>query len=318
MNKSQVKQEALKVLKIEMSSAKTLKDTFNDSFFNVVKAIYHTKGRLIVTGIGKSGHIANKIASTLSSTGTPSQFVHPSEASHGDLGNITNKDSILVFSNSGQSNELNDIINYAKRFNVPLLSVCSNRNSELYKKSNYAILFKKPKEACPLNLAPTSSTTMSLIIGDAIAVSLLKMKGFKQSNFSKFHPGGNLGKDLVTLKEIMHDISELPLVKSDDPIAETLITMSIKGFGCVGVINKSKKLVGIITDGDLRRNINNNLINKKASDIMTRKPKLVSEKTLVGEAINLMNSKKITSLFVCKKTKPIGIVHIHDLLKLSS
>tara|TARA_B100000029_G_scaffold153785_2_gene149058 strand:+ start:4997 stop:5953 length:957 start_codon:yes stop_codon:yes gene_type:complete len=318
MNKAQIIKEANKVLQIEIQSAKTLKSTFNNSFANVVKTIFDTKGRLIITGIGKSGHVAKKIASTMSSTGTPSQFVHPSEASHGDLGNITTNDTILVFSNSGQSNELSDIINYSKRFNIPLLSVCSNKNSILYKKSKYSILFKKPKEACPLNLAPTSSTTMTLIIGDAIAITLLKMRGFKKSNFSKFHPGGNLGKDLVMLEEIMHDISELPIVNFNDSMGKTLITMTIKGFGCVGVVNKSKKLVGIITDGDLRRNIKKDLINKKSSDVMTKNPQLVSEKTLVGEALNIMNSKKITSLFVCKNTKPIGIVHIHDLLKLSS
>ena len=318
MNKTQIIKEANKVLQIEIQSAKTLKSTFNNSFVNVVKAIFETKGRLIITGIGKSGHVAKKISSTMSSTGTPSQFVHPSEASHGDLGNITTNDTILVFSNSGQSNELSDIINYSKRFNIPLLSVCSNKNSILYKKSNHSILFKKPKEACPLNLAPTSSTTMALIIGDAIAITLLKMRGFKKSNFGKFHPGGNLGKDLVMLEEIMHDISELPIVNFNDSMGKTLITMTIKGFGCVGVVNKSKKLVGIITDGDLRRNIKEDLINKKSSDVMTKNPQLVSEKTLVGEALNIMNSKKITSLFVCKKTKPIGIVHIHDLLKLSS
>tara|TARA_B100000686_G_scaffold348904_1_gene441086 strand:+ start:75 stop:1031 length:957 start_codon:yes stop_codon:yes gene_type:complete len=318
MNKTQIIKEANKVLQIEIQGAKTLKSTFNNSFVNVVKAIFETKGRLIITGIGKSGHVARKISSTMSSTGTPSQFVHPSEASHGDLGNITTNDTILVFSNSGQSNELSDIINYSKRFNIPLLSVCSNKNSILYKKSNHSILFKKPKEACPLNLAPTSSTTMALIIGDAIAITLLKMRGFKKSNFGKFHPGGNLGKDLVMLEEIMHDISELPIVNFNDSMGKTLITMTIKGFGCVGVVNKSKKLVGIITDGDLRRNIKEDLINKKSSDVMTKNPQLVSEKTLVGEALNIMNSKKITSLFVCKKTKPIGIVHIHDLLKLSS
>ena len=177
MNKAQLIKEAKKVLKIEIDSAKTLVNSFNDSFFNVVKTIYETQGRLIITGIGKSGHIATKIASTLTSTGTPSQFVHPSEASHGDLGNITVNDCILVVSNSGQSNELSDIINYAKRFSIPILSISSNRNSALYKKSDHAILFKKPKEACPLNLAPTSSTTMALIIGDAIAIALLKMRG---------------------------------------------------------------------------------------------------------------------------------------------
>ena len=318
MNKSQIIKEAKKVLKIEIQSAKTLSSVFNENFFKIVSIIFHTKGRVIVTGIGKSGHIANKIAATLSSTGTPAQFVHPSEASHGDLGSITENDCILAFSNSGQSHELNDIINYAKRFDVPLLSVSSNKNSFLRKKSDHSLVFKKPTEACPLNLAPTSSTTMSLIIGDALAITLLKMRGFKKTNFSNFHPGGNLGKDLVKLSEIMHEKSELPLVNENDLMSKALIVMTEKRFGCVGVLNNKKNLVGVITDGDLRRNMNKNIINKKTKLVMTRKPHMVSENSLVAEALNIMNKKKITILFVCENTKPVGIVHIHDLLKLSS
>ena len=318
MKKSEIIKEAKRVLKIEIDSAKTLSSTFNNAFYNVVKTIYNTKGRLIITGIGKSGHIANKISATLSSTGTPSQFVHPTEASHGDLGNITKNDCILAISNSGQSNELNNLINFAKRFNIPLLSISSNKKGILFKKSDHAILFKKPMEACSLNLAPTSSTTMSLIIGDAIAVSLLKMRGFKKSNFSKFHPGGNLGKDLVKLSDIMHGPKELPLVKDSELMSKTLLVMTKKSFGCVGVINKSKKIVGIITDGDLRRNMKTNIVNMKASQVMTKKPTLATSNMLVGEALNIMNSKKITSLFVCINSQPIGIIHIHDLLRLST
>ena len=318
MNKSQIIKEAKKVLKIEIESVKTLSSSFNQSFYNVVKTIFETKGRIVVTGIGKSGHIANKISATLSSTGTPSQFVHPTEASHGDLGSITNSDCILAISNSGQSNELYDVINYAKRFNIPLLSISSNKKGLLYLKSDHAILFKKPTEACPLNLAPTSSTTMALIIGDAIGISLLKLRGFQKSHFSKFHPGGNLGKDLVKLTDVMHGKNELPLVNENTLMSKALLVMTNKSFGCVGVINNSKSLIGIITDGDLRRNMNKNIINKKASEVMTKKPKVVKEDTLVGEALNLMNSTKITSLFVCANTKPIGIVHVHDLLRLSS
>ena len=318
MNKSQIIKEAKKVLKIEIESIKTLSSSFNQSFYNVVKTIFETKGRIVVTGIGKSGHIANKISATLSSTGTPSQFVHPTEASHGDLGSITNSDCILAISNSGQSNELYDVINYAKRFNIPLLSISSNKKGLLFLKSDHAILFKKPTEACPLNLAPTSSTTMALIIGDAIGISLLKLRGFQKSHFSKFHPGGNLGKDLVKLTDVMHGKNELPLVNENTLMSKALLVMTNKSFGCVGVINNSKSLIGIITDGDLRRNMNKNIISKKASEVMTKKPKVVKENTLVGEALNLMNSTKITSLFVCANTKPIGIVHVHDLLRLSS
>jgi len=318
MNKSQIIKEAKKVLKIEIESIKTLSSSFNQSFCNVVKTIFETKGRIVITGIGKSGHIANKISATLSSTGTPSQFVHPTEASHGDLGSITNSDCILAISNSGQSNELYDVINYAKRFNIPLLSISSNKKGLLYLKSDHAILFKKPTEACPLNLAPTSSTTMALIIGDAIGISLLKLRGFQKSHFGKFHPGGNLGKDLVKLTDVMHGKNELPLVNENTLMSKALLVMTNKSFGCVGVINNSKNLIGIITDGDLRRNMNKNIINKKASEVMTKKPKVVKEDTLVGEALNLMNSTKITSLFICANTKPIGIVNVHDLLRLSS
>jgi len=318
MNKAQIIKEAKKVLRIEINSAKTLSSSFNQSFYNVVKTIFDTKGRIVVTGIGKSGHIANKISATLSSTGTPSQFVHPTEASHGDLGSITNNDCILAISNSGQSYELNDVINYAKRFNIPLLSVSSNKKGLLYNKSDHAILFKKPIEACPLNLAPTSSTTMTLMIGDAIAISLLKMRGFQKSHFSKFHPGGNLGKDLVKLSEVMHGKKELPLVNENDLMSKVLLIITKKSFGCVGVINKSKNLVGIITDGDLRRNMKKDIINKMAYEVMTKNPKVAQVNTLVGEALNIMNSKRITSLFVCTDTKPVGIVHVHDLLRLSS
>ena len=280
--------------------------------------MFNTTGLIVVTGIGKSGHIANKISATLSSTGTPSHFVHPSEASHGDLGSIAKNDCILAFSNSGQSNELNDIINYAKRFGIPLLSISSNKKGLLAKKSNFSIVFKKPTEACSLNLAPTSSTTMSLIIGDAIALTLLKMRGFKKTNFSNLHPGGNLGKDLVKLSEIMHDKSELPLVNENELMSKVLISITEKSFGCVGVINNNDILIGVITDGDLRRNMNSEIINKKAKFVMTHKPYLAKQDTLVAEALNIMNTKKITSLFICKNKKPIGIVHIHDLLRLST
>ena len=309
---------AKKVITDEINGLEILSKKIDKSFVKTINILKKTNGKIVVTGVGKSGIIAKKIASTLSSTGTPSQFVHPTEASHGDLGSITNSDCILAISNSGQSNELYDVINYAKRFNIPLLSISSNNKGLLYLKSDHAILFKKPTEACPLNLAPTSSTTMALIIGDAIGISLLKLRGFQKSHFSKFHPGGNLGKDLAKLEDVMHGKNELPLVNENTLMSKALLVMTNKSFGCVGVINNSKSLIGIITDGDLRRNMKNDLINKKASEVMTKKPKVVKEDTLVGEALNLMNSIKITSLFVCANTKPVGIVHVHDLLRLSS
>lgn len=318
MDRKKIIREAKKVLKVELSSIKNLDNIFNEQFCNIVSIIFNTKGRVIVTGIGKSGHIANKIAASLSSTGTPSQFIHPAEASHGDLGNITKNDCILVFSNSGKSHELSDIINYSKRFDIPLLSISSNRKSNLYKNSDHAIIYKKPIEACPMNLAPTTSTTICLIIGDAITISLLKMRGFKKNNFSNFHPGGNLGKDLVQITDIMHTKSKLPLVYENDLMSKVLITMTKKRFGCVGVLDKNKNLIGIITDGDLRRNMNANIIYRQAKKIMTKNPFMVSNEVIVAEALNLMNKNKITSLFICKNKKPLGIVHVHDLLRLSS
>jgi len=318
MNKKQILLEARKVLDIELKSIKSITSCLNQEFYKVINQLLHTKGRVIVTGIGKSGHIANKISATLSSTGTPSHFIHATEASHGDLGGITKNDTILALSNSGQTHELNDIINYSKRFNIPLLSITSNKNSILYKKSNYGIVFKKPLEACPNNLAPTSSTTLMLVIGDAIAVTLIKIKGFKKSQFSNFHPGGNLGKDLVRVIDLMHTKNSLPLVNVNEKMSNVLIKMTQKSFGCIGVINASKKLIGIITDGDLRRSMSKEIINKKAGDVMTKKPTTIDINTLVGEAINIMNTNKITSLFICKNKIPLGIVHIHDLLRLST
>ena len=318
MNKKQILLEARKVLDIELKSIKSISSCLNQEFYKVINQLLHTKGRVIVTGIGKSGHIANKISATLSSTGTPSHFIHATEASHGDLGGITKNDTILALSNSGQTYELNDIINYSKRFNIPLLSITSNKNSILYKKSNYGIVFKKPLEACPNNLAPTSSTTLMLVIGDAIAVTLIKIKGFKKSQFSNFHPGGNLGKDLVRVIDLMHTKNSLPLVNVNEKMSNVLIKMTQKSFGCIGVINASKKLIGIITDGDLRRSMSKEIINKKAGDVMTKKPTTIDINTLVGEAINIMNTNKITSLFICKNKIPLGIVHIHDLLRLST
>ena len=318
MNKKQILLEAKKVLEIELKSIKSLSSCLNQDFCNVVNQLFNTKGRVIITGIGKSGHIASKVSATLSSTGTPSPFIHATEASHGDLGGITKNDTILALSNSGQTCELNDIINYAKRFNIPLLSITSNKKSILFKKSKYSIVFNKPIEACPNNLAPTSSTTIMLVIGDAIAVTLIKIRGFKKSHFNNFHPGGNLGKDLVRVSDLMHTKASLPLVKINEKMSNVLIKMTQKSFGCIGVIDSLKKLIGIITDGDLRRNMNKDIINKKAKEVMTKNPATIDNNTLVGEAINIMNTNKITSLFICKNKKPLGIVHIHDLLRLST
>ena len=318
MNKSIIINRAKKTLLTEIKELKNLSKIFNNNFYEAVTLLSKVKGRVIVTGIGKSAHIGNKISATLTSTGTPSYFIHATEASHGDLGGIKKNDCIIAISNSGETSELNNIINYSKRYDIPLISISSNKKSLLNKNSTIGIVYKKPIEACPLNLAPTSSTTVSLVIGDCIAMSLLELKGFKSSQFKNFHPGGNLGKDLKKVNEIMHVGKSLPLANENEKMTKTLITMTKKSFGCIGVVNKKKELIGIITDGDLRRNINKEFIKQNAFELMTKNPSTGDKNMLVGEALNIMNNKKITSLFICEKKKPIGIIHIHDLLRLSS
>ena len=318
MIKKKILNRAKKTLSTEIKEIQNLSKIFNDNFYRAVMLLSKVKGRVIVTGVGKSAHIGNKIAATLTSTGTPSYFIHATEASHGDLGGIKKNDCVLAISNSGETSELNNIINYTKRFDLPLISISSNAKSLLNKNSTIGIVYKKPTEACPLNLAPTSSTTVSLVIGDCLSMALLEFKGFKSSQFKNIHPGGNLGKDLKKISDIMHTSNSLPLAKETDKMSKALITMTKKSFGCVGVINKKQILTGIITDGDLRKKMNNKLFNLTASEIMTKKPTTGNKNMLVGEVLNIMNTKKITNLFICEKNKPIGIIHIHDLLRLSS
>ena len=302
----------------ELKSIKSLSSIFNNNFYKAVEKIHNLKGRVIVTGVGKSAHIGNKISATLTSTGTPSYFVHATEASHGDLGSVQKNDCVIAISNSGETSELKNIIHFIKRFNIPLISITSNPKSTLHRNSSIGILYKKPLEACPLNLAPTSSTTMAMIIGDCIAIALLELKGFKSSHFKNLHPGGNLGKDLKYVNEIMHIGKAIPVANLREKMSKALITMTKKSFGCIGVVNNNGQIQGIITDGDLRRKMNSKFFQKNAGDIMTKNPTIAEKNMLVGEAINLMNSKKITSLFICESKKPIGIIHIHDLLRLTS
>ena len=317
-NNKKIIDSANRTLKSELNSIKHLKSTFNNNFCKAINLIYATKGKIVITGVGKSAHIGNKVSATLTSTGTPSYFIHATEASHGDLGSIKKEDIVIAISNSGETSELNNIIQFTKRFNIKLISITSNSKSTLCKNSTVSILYKKPIEACPLNLAPTSSTSLAMIIGDCIAIALLELRGFKSTEFKSLHPGGNLGKDLKYLTEVMHIKEKLPLSNLDEKMSKALITMTKKSFGCIGVVNRRKEIVGIITDGDLRRKLNSRFFDKKASDIMTKNPTLADKNMLVGEAINLMNTKKITSLFICDKKRPLGIVHIHDLLRLTS
>ena len=294
---------------------KALRSSMNASFAAAVKTLKSARGRVIVTGIGKSGHVGQKTAATFASTGTPAFFVHPSEASHGDLGMITPDDVILAMSWSGETVELFNIINYSRRFRVPLIAITSKSQSALAKASDTALVLPTSKEACPHGLAPTTSTTMQLALGDALAIALLEAKGFSAHDFKVFHPGGSLGAQLKYVADIMHTDDRLPLCPSTARMSEALVTMTQKAFGCLGIVNARGKLVGVITDGDLRRNMGKNLLAASTADIMTKAPKTVHPQMLASAALELINESRITALFVVEKSKPVGIIHIHDLLR---
>ena len=277
--------------------------------------IEQSKGRIILTGMGKSGHIAKKIAASLASTGTPSFFMHPAEASHGDLGMVTDEDVVIAISNSGESRELIDVLNYSKRFGIKLIAITKNPESSLGKAGDIILKLPTSKEACPLGLAPTSSTTATLVLGDVITVGLIERKGFSKAQFNQRHPGGKLGSILQRVKDLMHTKDELPLLNENAQINEIILEMTTKRLGCVGFVNNNGDLVGIFTDGDLRRCINEDLKNIKASDIMTKNPITLEKDVFATEAIKIMNEKKITNIFIVEDKKPIGAIHIHDLLK---
>ena len=286
-----------------------------EAFSEAVSRIAAAKGRVIVTGMGKSGHVGRKIAATLASTGTPSHFVHPGEASHGDLGMIMRDDVILALSWSGETNELADIIGYARRRRVTLAGVTSKAGSALGKQADIALVLPRAEEACPNGLAPTTSTTMQLALGDALAVALLEARGFSADDFRVFHPGGRLGAQLKRVSDIMHTGERLPLVSAGAPMREAIAEMSAKGFGCVMVVDAKGKLAGIITDGDIRRNFREGLSAEKVEAVMTKNPKHVTPDTLLMQALEIQESRKITALIVTEKGKPAGLVHYLDLLR---
>jgi len=300
------------VLRIESAALATFADALGDSFAQAVQILLATKGRIVISGMGKSGHVARKIAATFASTGAPAQFVHPGEASHGDLGMVTPSDSLIVLSNSGETPELNDIIAHSRRFTIPLIGVAKKPNSTLIKQSDVGILLPDAPEACPNGLAPTTSTTLTLALGDALAVALMKQRDFTPENFRVFHPGGKLGARLVKVGDLMHSGDEMPLVARDTPMSDTLLTITQKGFGTAGVIEEGR-LVGIITDGDLRRNMDG-LLNRTAGDVMSAEPKTIDAGELAEAALARM-SGRVTTLFVTEGGQPAGIVHIHDLLR---
>ncbi|HAX90829.1 MAG TPA: KpsF/GutQ family sugar-phosphate isomerase [Rhodospirillaceae bacterium] len=306
-----------KVFSAESKALALQAEHINGNFVKAVRAIVGCKGRVIVTGMGKSGHIARKIAATMASTGTPAYFVHPGEASHGDLGMVMKEDIIIAMSNSGESKELNDIIAYAKRYAMTLISVTKKEKSTLAGAADILLLLPNEPEVGALGLAPTTSTTMTLALGDALAVAALEMKGFSAEDFGNFHPGGKLGQTLLRVEDIMHSGDELPLAKLTDTMAHVLVVMTEKRFGCAGIVDDSGTLQGIITDGDLRRHMGDGLTQKKAAEVMTASPMVFTPRLMAAEALKVLNEKNRTQVFVVNdKNEPIGILHIHDLLRV--
>lgn len=306
---------ARRVLRVEAEALLDLAAGLDDRFSRSVDILAGITGRVVVTGMGKSGHIARKIAATLASTGTPALWVHPGEASHGDLGMIGRDDAVIALSNSGDTAELCDIVAYAKRFRIPLIGITRRAQSSLAEASDVALILPPSAEACPLGLAPTTSTTLMLALGDALAVALLERRGFSAADFKVFHPGGQLGRQLLRVTEMMHKGAELPLAPLDIKVSEAILVMTTKSFGCVGLIDRDGRLAGIITDGDLRRHMNPDLLSRPAEAIMTANPKTIRPTALAGEALGIMNALAITSLFVTDEGRPVGIIHIHDCLR---
>jgi len=307
---------AKEVINTENKGLKKLTKSINNNFVKAIEVLKKTEGRIILTGIGKSGIIANKISSTLSSTGSPSQFIHPSEASHGDLGILTKKDTIIALTFSGKTNELSDIFFYSKKNKIPLIIITSKSNSNLKYVAKVCIELSNLKEACPLELTPTTSTTAMAALGDAIAIVLMNLKKFTKKNFYSFHPGGELGKKLLIVKNIMHKGNKIPLVKETMLMSNVIIEISKKRLGCVGVTSKNKELIGIITDGDLRRHMKNRILEKTAKEIMKKNPKTINQEMFASNALELMEKNKITQVFIVQNNKPIGILHIHDCIEL--
>jgi arabinose-5-phosphate isomerase len=310
---------ALRTLDAEGSGvdalAAALRDGLGTAFAAAVDLIRAAQGRVIVTGMGKSGHVARKIASTLASTGTPAFFVHPSEASHGDLGMIANSDVILALSWSGETAELKNIADYSRRHAIKLIAMTAISESTLAKVADVVLSLPQAREACPHNLAPTTSSLMQLALGDALAIALLESHGFTAVDFGLLHPGGKLGTLLKAVRDLMHTGAAMPLSPLGTRMSEAILEMTAKGFGCVGVTDARGLLVGIITDGDLRRHMRDNLLDARVEDVMTRAPKTVRPDQLLSETLDILNVMKVTALFAVEAGKPVGVIHVHDLLR---
>lgn len=306
---------ARRVFEIEARGLTAAARNLDERFVQALDALVDIPGRVIVSGMGKSGHVAHKIAATLASTGTPAFFVHPGEASHGDLGMITRADAVLAISNSGDTAELADVIAHSRRFTIPLVAITANADSALAEAADVVLILPDGDEACPMGLAPTTSTTVTLALGDALAIALLERRGFTADEFQLLHPGGRLGSKLLKVTDIMHMGDAMPLVAPGDIMADVLITITARRFGCAGVADPEGRLLGIITDGDLRRHMAPNLLGLTAGNIMTKDPVTVPPQSLVAEALAIMDEKAITSIFVVEDAKPLGVVHIHDILR---
>src|SRR6185312_10277310 len=313
---------ALRTLEAEGGGVDALKAALRDglggTFASAVDIIRAAQGRVIVTGMGKSGHVARKIASTLASTGTPAFFVHPSEASHGDLGMIANSDVILALSWSGETAELKSITDYSRRYGIKLIAITAIADSALASVADVALVLPQAREACPHNLAPTTSSLMQLALGDALAIALLESHGFTAVDFGLLHPGGKLGTLLKTVNDIMHTGSAVPLMPLGSRTSDAILEMTAKGFGCVGITDGRGMLVGIITDGDLRRHMRGDLLDTRVDDVMTRAPKTVRPNQLLSETLDILNSMKVTALYAVEAGKPVGIIHVHDLLRVGA
>lgn len=312
---------AVETINQEIETLEILKNSLDGNLSKALDLLQDCKGRVIVTGMGKSGHIARKMAATFASTGTVAFFVHPAEASHGDLGMISDDDVVIAISYSGESKELSDILIYAKRHNIPLIAITKNPESALGKNSTLVLRLPDNGEACPLGLAPTSSTTATIVLGDVLAVDLMERRGFSATDFRQRHPGGKLGAILCKVADVMHKGNEMPLLDENALMRDALLVMSEKMLGCVGIINDRGELTGIITDGDLRRWMSRDkspdLILEKVTNVMTRNPKTISPDALIVDAVNMMNNtgRGITNIFAVQEQKPVGVIHIHDCLK---
>jgi|SRR5690242_9369833 len=310
---------ALRTLDAEMGGvtalAAAMRDGLGKPFLAAVDLIRRARGRVVVSGMGKSGHVGRKIAATLSSTGTPALFVHPAEASHGDLGMITPDDVIMALSWSGETAELKNLIDYSRRFRIGLVAITADAESTLALAADVVLPLPPVREACPHNLAPTTSSLMQLVLGDALAIALLESRGFTALDFRTLHPGGRLGDALRFTRDLMHTGEAMPLQPLGTRMSGAIVEMSAKGFGCVGITDAQGQLIGIITDGDLRRHMRSDLLDMAVEDVMTKRPKTVRPDQIASEVLELLNSSKITALFVVEHARPLGIVHLHDLLR---